>query len=104
MELQEAIALVKASGFTVSKPREKKLKTVGPTFVAHWLDGVVTRMSIHTTDENPDFRRAIRVSHAAYESRTKGLGFSTMITEGHFMRGNKTLSSIWLTDAADYLN
>ena len=85
MDLIQALAIVKAAGYRVSKPAEKKLKTVGPTFVALWSDGVFTRMSIHTHAEKPDVGRAVRVSKAAYDSRTKGLGFAT-ISCGWFER------------------
>ncbi len=88
--LQDAIAMVKAAGYTVSKKREKKLKTVGPTFVAHWVDGQVTRMSIHTMDEAPDLRRAVRVSFAAYMSRTKEEGLP-LLKSGHFERNGEIL-------------
>lgn len=89
-ELAQAIALVKSAGFNVSKPRAKKLTTVGPTFVANWSDGVVTRMSIHTNDMRPDVGRAVRVSAAAYDSRTKGLGVARL-ESGSFERGGKVL-------------
>ncbi len=92
MDLAMAIAIVKAAGYTVTKPRAKRVKLtkVGPTFVADWSDGIRTRMSIHTNDEKPDLERAIKVSRAAYESRTKGLGFATM-TQGTFERDGETL-------------
>jgi hypothetical protein len=76
MDISEALAVVKAAGYRVTKPTEKKLKTVGPTFVAQWSDGIVTRMSIYTHDEKPDIGRAVRVSKAAYDSRTKGNGLA----------------------------
>lgn len=92
ISLADAIKMVKAAGYTVTKQRAKKVKlaTVGPTFVANWSDGVQTRMSIHTNDEKPDLRRAIRVSHAAYDSRTKGWGFASIVSD-HFERGGKVL-------------
>lgn len=94
ISLADAIAIVKAAGYNVTKPRAKKtqLTTVGPTFVANWSDGIVTRMSIHTSDEKPDLGRALRVSAAAHDSRTKGLSFA-QITSGHFERAGKVLHS-----------
>lgn len=90
MTLEEAIKLVKAAGYTVSKPRTRKLNHVGPTFVAHWSDGVITRMSIHTTDEKPDLERALLVSLAAYESRTRRQGLARIV-EGRFERAGNVL-------------
>jgi len=108
MSLQEAIELVKANGYTVRKKsisRKKALETVGPTFVANWNDGVVTRMSIHTRDENPDLGRAVRVSRAAYESRTKGRGIAKVIVDGYFTRDGELIhkyDEIFVDDFGGY--
>lgn len=93
MDLKTALEMVKAAGYRVTKPAAKKLKTVGPTFVAYWSDQVVTRMSIHTTDEKPDVERAIRVSRAAYESRTKYKGTAKLV-RGHFERGGRAFHEV----------
>lgn len=102
MDIKEAIAFVKAAGYTVTKKAEKKLRTVGPTFAASWSDGVVTRMSIHTHDEKPDVQRAVRVSKAAYDSRTKGLGFAKL-QAGHFERAGLILSRYEAKELARHL-
>jgi DNA-binding transcriptional regulator YdaS (Cro superfamily) len=68
----EAIAVVKAAGYHVKKPRKSKQrpkKRVGPTFVAEFADGVVTRMSTFTSLEKLDWNRGERLAQAAYESR-----------------------------------
>jgi hypothetical protein len=56
-----------------------------PTFVAKFADGVVTRMTCHCEagkdDEN--VQRGIKLSLAAYESRTKQ--FPPLIIEGRFV-------------------
>src|SRR5262249_46512094 len=72
--LQVAIGLVEAAGFRVSKPRKPKIfkrgKTrVGPTFVAEFADGTVTRMTTFTSLEKLDWERGERLSIAAYQSR-----------------------------------
>ena len=72
--LVEAIKTVKAAGYRVSKPRKSKIfkrgKTrVGPTFVAEFADGTVTRMSTFTSLEKLDWDRGERLSIAAYQSR-----------------------------------
>jgi hypothetical protein len=43
----------------------------GPTFVATFSDGVVTRMSTFCEDGKLDLGRGIRLSRAAYTSRLK---------------------------------
>jgi len=68
--LDEALAVVKAAGYRVSKPKNHKHKDrAGPTLVARFSDGTVTRMSTHTSLEQLDWERGVRLAHAAYESR-----------------------------------
>jgi transcriptional regulator with XRE-family HTH domain len=51
-------------------PKARKTKSrVGPTFVAKFADGEVTRMSVFSSLENLDWARGIRLSQAAYQSR-----------------------------------
>ena len=74
LTLPEAIKILKAAGYRVSKPRPpKKFKRgkdrVGPTFVAEFADGAVTRMSTFTSVEKLDWDRGVRLSIAAYQSR-----------------------------------
>jgi hypothetical protein len=72
MSLDEALVVVKAAGYRVSKPKAKPSKhkdRVGPTFVAKFADGEVTRMSTFTSLEKLDWERGIRLSQAAYQSR-----------------------------------
>ena len=107
MQLSEAIAMVKAAGYTVRKQvisRKKALSKVGPTFVAKWMDGEVTRMSIHCTDDNPDLVRAVRVSWAAYQSRTKGQSICHVIQDGRFERDGQCIHAYGQVFVPDYLN
>jgi DNA-binding transcriptional regulator YdaS (Cro superfamily) len=71
--IDEAIAFIKAAGYRVSKPRTSKRPKpkdrVGPTFVAEFADGTVTRMSTFTSLEKLDWERGERLSQAAYQSR-----------------------------------
>src|SRR5262249_17035047 len=71
--LNEAVAIIKAAGYRVSKPRTPKhakpKDRVGPTFVAEFADGTITRMSTFTSLENLDWARGERLSQAAYQSR-----------------------------------
>jgi len=68
--LDEALAVVKAAGYRVSKPKTPKHKDrVGPTFVCEFADGTTTRMSTYTSLEKLDWGRGERLSQAAYQSR-----------------------------------
>src|SRR5437868_1621694 len=41
-----------------------------PTFVARFADGIMTRMTCNSEDLHLDLGRGIKLSQAAYESRT----------------------------------
>jgi hypothetical protein len=74
LALIEAIATVKTAGYRVVKPRKPKTlqhnkKRVGPTFVAEFVDGTVTRMSTFTSLEKLDWDRGMHLSQAAWQSR-----------------------------------
>ena len=71
VSLDEAIAQVRAAGYRVSKPKAKSKGRVGPTFVAEFADGVVTRMSTFTSLEKLDWDRGERLSIAAWQSRRR---------------------------------
>jgi hypothetical protein len=73
--LDEALALIKAAGYRASKPRAKPKRKpkskdrVGPTCVAEFNDGTVTRMTTFTSLKNFDWNRGERLSQAAWQSR-----------------------------------
>jgi hypothetical protein len=72
--LDDALAVVKAAGFRISKPKvrpkvPKRKDRAGPTFVAEFADGVITRMTTFTSLTDLDWARGERLSRAAYESR-----------------------------------
>jgi hypothetical protein len=73
--LDEAIDLVKAAGYRVSKPKAKakpnrKTKDrVGPTFVATFAGGELVRMSTCCSTEDLDWQRGIHLAQAAWRSR-----------------------------------
>jgi hypothetical protein len=79
MSLNEALAVVKAAGFRVTKPKAKRVKSsrVGPTFVAKFADGEVTRMSTFTSLADLDWERGVRLAHAAWSSRFRSPNDST---------------------------
>lgn len=70
-ELEKALTLVRAAGYRVTKPKPKKRDRVGPTFVAEFADGEVTRMSTFTALDKLDWQRGVRLAQAAYESRSR---------------------------------
>src|SRR5262252_8246021 len=68
MNLEDAIACLKANGYRVTKPGKSRRSTkdrVGPTFVANFSDGRVTRMSCCCSDEKPDWNRGRALAIAA---------------------------------------
>jgi hypothetical protein len=72
--LVEALKTVKKAGYRVSKPRKPETfkrgkNRVGPTCVAEFSDGEVTRMSVSCTPKKLDWNRGERLSQAAWESR-----------------------------------
>src|SRR5262249_497229 len=72
--IDEALAVVKAAGYRVVKPRASKRgrkpkDRVGPTFVAKFADNTITRMSTFTSLTNLDWGRGERLSQAAWQSR-----------------------------------
>lgn len=73
MSLEEALKVVKLAGFRVSKPKAPRKKDrVGPTFVARFADGNVTRMSTYCeSDEKLDWTRGQILAQAAWQSRKR---------------------------------
>jgi hypothetical protein len=71
--LAKAIAMVKAAGYRIGRAKASKIprpkKRVGPSFVAKFADGTVTRMSTFTSLKKLDWDRGVRLSQAAYQSR-----------------------------------
>jgi hypothetical protein len=71
MELEQALKIVRAAGYRVSKPKLKKMTRVGPTCVVTFEDGITCRMSTHTSDDAPDFERGIKLAQYAWEARKR---------------------------------
>ena len=72
--LVAALKTVKEAGYRVSKPRKSKIfkrgkDRVGPTFVAEFADGTMTRMSVFCSPTALDWVRGERLAHVAYDSR-----------------------------------
>ncbi len=87
--LNRALAIVRAAGFRVSKPRAPKHKNhVSPTFEARFSDGTQTRMTTFTSLDQLDWQRGVRLSQAAYASRFKGRLPPPIITGRFEQHGN----------------
>jgi hypothetical protein len=99
MNFEQALAMVRAAGYRVSKPKARKAKgRVGPTFVATFADRQVTRMSIFTSLKNLDVDRGLRISRAAYEARARRPGellhsIPPPIVCAHFEQDGKVLAT-----------
>jgi transcriptional regulator with XRE-family HTH domain len=70
----------------------------GPTFVARFSDGEITRMSTFTPLENLDVGRGLRLARAAYEARARRSGgrlppVPPPIVHAHFERDGETLAT-----------
>jgi hypothetical protein len=103
MTLAQALEIVRAAGYRVSKPRSRKTNgnvkdRVGLTFVATFADGQVTRMSTFTSLANLDLGRGLRLSQAAYEARARRSGKSLHpvpppIVHAHFEQDGNVLAT-----------
>lgn len=91
MDIQEALTLVRAAGYRVSKPKPKKQYRVGPTCVVVFTDGIVCRMTTYCNDEFLNWKRGEYLCRAAYESRQKLL--SPPIKQISFERDGRTIAS-----------
>jgi hypothetical protein len=91
--LSGAVTLLRANGYRVKKPRRSSRvkRRVGPTFVATFGDGEVTRMTTFTSLTDLDVERGMRLSEAAYCSR-KRTEIVPPITKAHFEQDGKTLA------------
>ena len=52
---EQALQLVKAAGYRVTKPKPRKLTSRGPTCVVRFADGVLCRMTTHCRDDALDY-------------------------------------------------
>ena len=64
--------------------------TRSPSFVAHFADGEVTRMSVYSADpRKPNCMRGVRLAVQAYRSRRRKE--PPAIVKASFQRGDETL-------------
>lgn len=69
MELEQALGIVRAAGYRVSKPKPRKLTSRGPTCVVTFADGLTCRMTTHCRDDALDYARGVYLCKAAWSSR-----------------------------------
>lgn len=70
--LANAIELVKAAGYRVTKAKARKPKKgshKGPSCVVHFADGTTTRMTTHCPGDVLDYGRGERIARVAWSSR-----------------------------------
>ena len=70
MTEREALHLLKSLGYRCTKPKQKK-KVRGPTCVALFSDGQVTRITTHCDDTALDWWQGHRMSIYAWQSRDR---------------------------------
>jgi hypothetical protein len=90
-DLEYALQLVKAAGYRVTKPKQRKRNHVGPTCVVQFADGNVCRMTTHCHDDELDWDRGIALCRAAWSSRTRLIGKVPAIVSAHFERDGNVL-------------
>jgi hypothetical protein len=99
MDIKEALAVVRAAGYRVTKPKEKKavVSQVGPTCVVEFADGTVCRMSTWAGRTALDWDRGIANCVAAYEvrhsARSRREVSAPPIVNLHFERDGKVLAT-----------
>ena len=90
--LEQALQLVKAAGYRVTKPKPRKLTSRGPTCVVRFADVVLCRMTTHCRDDALDWQRGINLCKAAWSTR-KGLPMAQapQVISAHFERDGNVL-------------
>jgi hypothetical protein len=97
MELEQALALVKAAGFRISKPRAPKAESQrGPTCVVQFADGEICRMTTYSP-KALDYDRGIRQCQAAWLLRLTGTAMGDLtqtppVKSCHFERDGHVIA------------
>jgi hypothetical protein len=93
MTEKEAITLLRAAGYSVSKSRPKKQRRVGPTCVVRFADGEVTRMTTYCPGDVLDYARGEWIARHAWSSRKRRpVRQSPRIASIHFERDGEMIS------------
>jgi hypothetical protein len=86
-DLEHALQLVKAAGYRVTKPKQRKLTSRGPTCVVRFADGVLCRMTTHCRDDALDYERGIKLCKAAWSTRKDlPMAQAPAVISAHFER------------------
>jgi hypothetical protein len=92
LDLEHALRLVRAAGYRVSKPKQRKLTSRGPTCVVRFADGNVCRMTTHCHDDALDYARGINLCKAAWSSRRNlPMSQAPQVISAHFERDGNIL-------------
>ncbi len=91
LDLEEALRLVRAAGYRVSKPK-RKLTSRGPTCIVRFADGNTCRMTMHCHDDALDYARGNKLCQAAW-STGAGLAMAQapQVISAHFERDGNIL-------------
>jgi hypothetical protein len=90
--LEQALQLVKAAGYRVTKPKPRKLTSRGPTCVVRFADGVLCRMTTHCRDDALDYERGVKLCKAAWSSRRSlPMAQAPAVISAHFERDGAML-------------
>jgi hypothetical protein len=90
--LEQALQLVRAAGYRVTKPKQRKLTSRGPTCVVQFADGTQCRMTTHCRDDALDYERGIRLCQAAWSARKAlPMAQAPAIISAHFERDGDVL-------------
>ena len=92
LDLEHALQLVKAAGYRVAKPKQRKLTSRGPTCVVTFADGVLRRMTTHCRDDALDYERGIKLCKAAWSTRQAlPTAQAPAVISAHFERDGNVL-------------
>jgi hypothetical protein len=91
-DLERALQLVKAAGYRVTKPKQRKLTSRGPTCVVSFADGTQCRMTTHCRDEALDWERGVKLCKAAWSTRKAlPMAQAPQVVSAHFERDGHIL-------------
>jgi hypothetical protein len=92
LSLDQALQLVKAAGYRVTRPKPRKRNHVGPTCVVTFADGTLCRMTTHSDDHDLDWDRGIGLCKAAWSTRRAlPMEQAPEIVSAHFERNGNIL-------------
>jgi hypothetical protein len=92
LDLEHALQLARAAGYRVTKPKQRKLTSRGPTCVVRFADGTLCRMTTHCRDDALDYERGVRLCKAAWSTRRDlPMAQAPQVVSAHFERDGAIL-------------